>query len=167
MRRHIRSFTARHEPSGQVLSHAKSGLGAVIGIGAVGGLAALTNMPLLLAPLGASAVLIFGQPASPLAQPANVFGGYLLATIVGVAAALTFPGMWQVAALAVGLAIVLMLMFRVTHPPAGAVPLVALAAPLQSGSLFFTILIGSISLVGLGVVHHRLPPRFRYPRRLD
>ena len=56
----------------------------MIGIGAVGALAALTHLPLLLAPLGASAVLIFGQPASPLAQPANVFGGYLVATIVGV-----------------------------------------------------------------------------------
>ncbi|MCG7503924.1 HPP family protein [Mesorhizobium retamae] len=167
MRRHIRHFTARHEPASHPLSHAKSGLGAVIGIGAVGGLATLTDLPLLLAPLGATAVLIFGQPTSPLAQPANVFGGYLLATIVGVAAALTLPGNWTVAALAVGAAIALMSMLRVTHPPAGAVPLIAIAAPLQSASLFGTILIGSISLVGLGVVHHRLPPRLHYPRRVD
>ena len=71
------------------------------------------------------------------------------------------------AALAVGVAIALMSMLRVTHPPAGAVPLIAIAAPLQSASLFGTILIGSISLVGLGVVHHRLPPRFHYPRRVE
>lgn len=167
MRRHIRPFVARHEPAGRIDAHLKSGLGAMVGIGAVGGLAALTDLPLLLAPLGASAVLIFGQPGSALAQPANVFGGYLLATLVGVAAAMAFPGMWEVAALAVGFAIALMAMLRVTHPPAGAVPLVALAAPLQSGSLFLTILVGAVSLVGLGVVHHWIPPRAHYPRRLD
>lgn len=123
------SFTARHEPRGQFLSHLKSGVGAVIGIGAVGGLSTATSLPLLVAPLGATAVLLFGQPASPLAQPINIFGGYLLATILAVAAALAFPGMWWGAAIAVGAAIAGMLILRITHPPAGAVPLVALASP--------------------------------------
>lgn len=144
----------------------KSGAGAVIGIGAVGGLAALTDLPLLIAPLGATVVLLFGQPASPLAQPMNIFGGYLLATILGVAAALAFPGLWWVAAIAVGAAIAGMLMLRVTHPPAGAIPLVALASPLQSTSLFVTILLSCVSLVVLALVHHRLPPRVQYPRPL-
>lgn len=166
MRHHVRTFTARHEPSGAVVSHLKSGAGAVLGIGAVGGLATLTGLPLLIAPLGATAVLLFGQPSSPLAQPVNIFGGYLLATIVGVLAALLFPGAWTVAALAVGAAIAGMLALRVTHPPAGAVPLVALASPLQSAWLFETILLSCISLVALAVVHHRLPPRVSYPRPL-
>jgi CBS-domain-containing membrane protein len=164
MRHHIRAFTARHEPAGQFASHVKSGMGAVVGIGAVGGLSALTDLTLLIAPLGATAVLLFGQPASPLAQPINIFAGYLLATIIGVAAALTFPGLWIAAAVAVGLAIALMLALRVTHPPAGAVPLVALAAPLQSATLFVTILLSCVSLVALALVHHRLPPRVQYPR---
>ncbi|MEW9836321.1 HPP family protein [Mesorhizobium marinum] len=166
MRRHIRTYTARHEPSGQVLSNLKSGAGAVLGIGAVGGLSVATGLPLLLAPLGATVVLLFGQPASPLAQPANIFGGYLLATVVGVAAAVLFPGLWWVAAIAVGLAIAGMLMLRITHPPAGAVPLVALASPLEATTLFPTILIACVSLVGLAVVHHRLPPRAQYPRQV-
>lgn len=166
MRRHIRHFTARHEPSGQFLSHLKSGAGAVIGIGAVGGLSSATSLPLLIAPLGATAVLLFGQPASPLAQPMNIFGGYLMATILGVAAALAFPGVWWVAAIAVGVAIAGMLILRITHPPAGAVPLVALASPVQSASLFLTILIACVSLVGLALLHHRLPPRVDYPRPL-
>lgn len=164
MRHHIRTFTARHEPTGQFASHVKSGLGAVLGIGAVGGMATLTELPLLIAPLGATAVLLFGQPASPLAQPINIFGGYLLATIVAVAAALAFPGVWLAAAVAVGVAIAVMLAMRVTHPPAGAVPLVALAAPTQSASLFVTILLACISLVSLALLHHRIPPRVQYPR---
>lgn len=164
MRRHIQTFTARHEPAGRFAAHLKSGLGAVAGIAAVGGLATLTELPLLIAPLGATAVLLFGQPASPLAQPINIFGGYLLATVIAVAAALAFPGLWLAAALAVGIAIAVMLALRVTHPPAGAVPLVALAAPTQSASLFVTILVACISLVGLALVHHRIPPRVQYPR---
>lgn len=144
----------------------KSGLGAIAGIGAVGGLSTLTELPLLIAPLGATAVLLFGQPTSPLAQPINIFGGYLLATIVAVAAVLAFPGVWLAGAVAVGLAIALMLALRVTHPPAGAVPLVALAAPSHSISLFVTILLACISLVSLALVHHRIPPRVQYPRAL-
>jgi CBS-domain-containing membrane protein len=166
MRRHIRTFTARHEPGGQFLSHVKSGAGAILGLGAVGGLSAATDLPLLIAPLGATVVLLFGQPASPLAQPMNIFGGYLLATTLGVSAALAFPGTWWIAALAVGVAIAGMLMLRITHPPAGAVPLVALASPVQCASLFLTILIACISLMALALLHHRLPPRVQYPRPL-
>jgi len=166
MRRHILHLTARHEPSGRFVSHLKSGVGAMVGIGAVGGIAAATSLPLLIAPLGATVVLLFGQPASPLAQPINIFGGYLLATILGVAAAIAFPGMWWVAAIAVGLSIAGMLALRVTHPPAGAVPLVALAAPAQCLTLFPSILIGCVSLLLLALLHHRLPPRVQYPRPL-
>ena len=92
MRRHIRTFTARHEPSGLLLSHMKSGSGAIVGMSLVGILASVTGLPMLIAPLGATAVLLFGQPASPLAQPMNIFAGYLVATLIGVGAALAFPG---------------------------------------------------------------------------
>ena len=91
VRHHLRTFTTRHEPKGAHKLHVKSGLGAMLGIGAIGGLATLTGLPLLIAPLGATVVLLFGHPGSPLAQPINIFGGYLLATILGVAAALAFP----------------------------------------------------------------------------
>ena len=164
MRHHIRLFTARHEPEGHVLQHLKSGLGAACGLALVGGLATLTGWPMLIAPLGASVVLLFGHPQSPLAQPANVFGGYLLATILGVAAALTLPGAWWAAALAVGLAVALMLALRITHPPAGAVPLVAMAAPDRGLMLFPTLLLSAVVLVALAALLHRLPPRVSYPR---
>lgn len=167
MRRHIRSFTTRHEPSGQFLSHMKSGSGAVLGMSMVGALSSFTGLPLLIAPLGATAVLLFGQPASPLAQPMNIFGGYLVAAIVGAVAVAAFPGMWWAAAVAVGVAVALMLILRVTHPPAGALPLVATASPFQGATLFVVVLVGSISLVGLAIVHHWIPPRTRYPRPVE
>ncbi len=167
MRRHIRTLTARHEPKGHFVSHLKSGSGAVVGMATIGGLASFTGIPMLIAPLGATAVLMFGQPASPLAQPANVFAGYLIATLIGVAAALAFPGLWEVSAVAVGLSIALMLMFRVTHPPAGAIPLVATASPDRGVMLFVIVLVGCVSLLALAILHHWIPPRVQYPRRAE
>jgi len=163
--RRILDFVHRHEPRGQTLSHLKSGIGAVIGMTLVGALAALTGLPMLLAPFGATAVLLFGQAESPLAQPINVFGGYLVAALIAVAILAVMPNAWWVATLAVGLAIAAMLALRVTHPPAGAVPLVAFSTHMPAGTLFLVVVVGAACLVAVATVHHRLPPRVTYPRR--
>lgn len=167
MRRHIKHFVHRHEPKGHWHAHLKSGLGAVIGMTVVGGLAVATGIPLLIAPFGATAVLVFGQPKSPLAQPANVLGGYLVAALVGSLAMALFPGLWWVAAIAVGLSIASMLMLRVTHPPAGAVPLVAYASHLPAATLFLVVALGGLTLIAVAVLLHLLPPRQQYPLRAD
>jgi CBS-domain-containing membrane protein len=166
MTRRLRPFVTRHEVrSGTTLTHLKSGLGGAIGIGAVGAAAALTHEPFLIAPFGASAVLLFGQPASPLAQPANVIGGYLVATAVTLLALAFFPGAWVAAAAGVGVAIALMSMLRITHPPAGAIPILAATSTIQGGTLLGVVLGGSIGLVGVASLHHWLPPRHEYPKR--
>jgi CBS-domain-containing membrane protein len=167
MRRHIKPFLHRHEPKGHWHGHLKSGAGAVIGMSAVGSLALATGIPLLIAPFGATAVLIFGQPKSVLAQPANVLGGYLVGALVGVAAMAAFPGLWWGAAAAVGIAIAAMLLLRVTHPPAGAVPLVTFASHLAGATLFLVVLLGSLLLILIAVLHHLVPPRQQYPMRAD
>lgn len=166
MSRRLLPLVARHEPRAPLAAHLKSGTGALVAMTAVGALASATGMPLLIAPLGATAVLLFAQPASPLAQPANVFGGYLLAALLAALVILLGPTLWWAATAAVGLAIGLMSLFRVTHPPAGAVPLVALGAPLPPLTLLAVVLVGSASLVLIALLHHRLPPRSDYPRRL-
>lgn len=163
MRRHIRHYLHRHEPKGVFANHLKSGLGAALAMIAVGSLAALTGLPLLIAPFGATAVLLFGQPKSPLAQPANVVGGYLVALIVSGLALSLCPPTWPFAATAVGIAIALMAVLRVTHPPAGAVPLVAFAAKMPVTSLFEVVLVGSLTMIVIAVLVHRLPPRQQYP----
>ena len=164
--RHLLAFLHRHEPRGQTLSHLKSALGAIIAMTLVGALAAWTGLPLLLAPFGATAVLVFGQPHSPFSQPANVFGGYLAAAAISVLVLAVFPPVWWAATVTVGLVIGVMLLMRVTHPPAGAVPLVAFTTHMPADTLFFAVLAGAMCLVGVAVVHHWLPPRIVYPRRL-
>ncbi|CDP53480.1 HPP family protein [Paradevosia shaoguanensis] len=161
-------FFARHEPKGSQVMHLKSGIGAIIGLTMVGAIAALTGYPMLIAPLGATAVLLFAQPGSPLAQPANVFGGYALAVVLAAIAILLWPEHhWWVATICVGVVIAAMLVFRVTHPPAGAVPLVAVAGPIAPGTLAGAVMAGATCLVAVAVLHHRLPPRISYPKPLD
>lgn len=154
---------ARHEPVRGVGEHLKSAVGAFLGMLLIGGLSLLTEMPLLVAPLGATTVLVFGYPGSALAQPINVFGAYLVSTVAGVAATAAFPGTVWAVALAVGVTLFIIQTLRITHPPAGAVPLVAAATPNDCSVLFITLLVSSIGMVALALVFHALPPRRRYP----
>lgn len=173
MRRHIHHFhhhhvvhyLHRHEARGHTLAHLKSGIGAVLAISLVGLAALATGLPMLIAPFGATAVLLFGQPKSPLAQPANIVGGYLIAAVVASLALWLFPGQWEAAAAAVGISIAAMAILRVTHPPAGAIPLVAFASHFDLPMLTVVVLAGSVLMIAIGVLHHRIPPRQQYPLR--
>ena len=133
----------------------------------VGAVAVLTGLPFLIAPFGATAVLLFGQPKSPLAQPANIIGGYFLAALVGSLAVWLFPAYWLAAAAAVGVAIALMLILRVTHPPAGAVPLVAFASHFNLPLLTGVVVGGSVLMITVATLHHLIPPRQQYPLRIE
>ncbi|QQR39324.1 HPP family protein [Devosia rhizoryzae] len=159
----VHRFIARHEPRHDWRVHAKSAAAATLSVSLIGGLGALTGIPLLLAPLGPTALLIFGQPNSAGAQPINIFAGYLISTLIAVAAMQVVPEPWWLAAMAVGVAMLAMLVLRVTHPPALAVPLLILTGPVDAGRLFGVLLVACLVLVALGMVLHRLPPKVRYP----
>src|SRR5262249_17523319 len=84
------------------------------------------GMPWLIAPLGASAGIVFALPTSPLAQPWSVIGGNTLSGLVAITVLHLMPaGSWPplAPALAVALAIAVMLNTRCLHPPGGAVAL--------------------------------------------
>ncbi|SMG51486.1 CBS domain-containing membrane protein [Paraburkholderia susongensis] len=109
---------------------ARSCLGALLGIAFTGGLMYLllgpaANIPLLVAPMGASAVLLFAVPASPLAQPWSIIGGNLVSATIGVTCAKLIGDPTLAAALAVALSICGMFALRCVHPPSGAVALTA------------------------------------------
>jgi CBS domain-containing membrane protein len=79
----------------------------------------------LIAPMGASAVLLFAVPASPLAQPWSIIGGNVSAALIGVTCAKLVQDPLLAAALAAALAIGAMFLLRCLHPPSGAVALTA------------------------------------------
>ena len=160
----MRRYFRRHQPAVCRLTPWKAATGGVAAIALCALLAQLVGDPLLIAPLAASAVLVFAAHDSPMAQPANVIGGHLLATIAALAVAELLPPTWWAMALAVGLAIALMSLTRLTHPPAGADALVIVALHPGWSYLVFPIAIGSVLVVAAAVVVHRaLPPRRVYP----
>jgi CBS domain-containing membrane protein len=87
-----------------------------------------SGMAFLIAPMGASSVLLFAVPASPLAQPWSVFGGNVVSALVGVTCAHAVANPMLAAPLAGGLAILCMFLTRCLHPPGGAVALTAVLA---------------------------------------
>jgi len=98
-------------------------LGASVGIGLIAFLSNASGNALLMAPLGATAVLVFGLPQSPLSQPRHVVGGHALSMIVGLICFFIIGNGVIAVGVASGLALGLMLATRTVHPPAGADPL--------------------------------------------
>ncbi|HTG37231.1 HPP family protein [Sphingomonas sp.] len=128
-----------------------------------------TDLPAIVAPLGASAVLVFAVPSSPLAQPWSVLGGNIISSLIGVAVAQAVPHVALAAGLAVGLAILVMSLLRCLHPPGGAAALTAVvgsAAIHDAGYAFAFAPVGinSVALVALAMLFHRATGH-RYPHR--
>ncbi|PHI35405.1 HPP family protein [Pseudoalteromonas sp. GCY] len=104
----------------------------------------------LMAPLGATAVLVFGVPESPLAQPKNVIFGHIITAIIGIIFAQYIGVNEFTLALATGLGVFSMLVTKTTHPPAGANPILIMLA-LEGWSFLFTpVIIGAVVLVLVG-----------------
>ncbi|HEY9078824.1 MAG TPA: HPP family protein [Magnetovibrio sp.] len=136
-------------------------------MGAVGLFGELSHQPFLIAPFGASCVLLFSVPKSPLSQPVNVIGGHLAASALSIALRGFLPPEWWAISLAVGAAIALMAMLRITHPPAGADPVVIFLSDPGWSFLFVPILPGCLVLVGIATLVHMIPPRTIYPLVLE
>lgn len=127
------------------------------------------DLPVIIAPLGASAVMVFVVPSSPMAQPWRVVGGNVVSTLVGVAAFKAIPETTLAAGAAVGAAIVVMSLLRCLHPPGGAA---ALTSVIGSASIheagyafaFAPVAINAITLVTLAMVIHRWTGH-SYPHR--
>lgn len=140
-----------------------SGIGGALAIWLLAQAAALSHLALLAAPFGASCVLLFALPQSPLAQPRNVIGGHVLSTLVGLLV-LTFVGQGPLACgLGVGLAIFVMQISATMHPPAGGDPIVVILTGATWTFLGFPILVGTVLLVIAAWCFHRFISRRRYP----
>ncbi|MFZ4288641.1 HPP family protein [Variovorax sp. HJSM1_2] len=118
--------------------------------------------PWLVAPIGASAVLVFAVPASPLAQPWSVVGGNTLSALVGALCAMLIPDPAFAGAAAVALAIALMFWLRCLHPPGGAAALLSALGGVSLSFVLFPVLVNCLLLVLAGVLYNRLTGR-RYP----
>ncbi len=118
--------------------------------------------------MGASAVLLFAVPHSPLAQPWNVFGGHIISAAVGVFCVQFIPMPSLAAAASVGLAIAAMYYARCIHPPGGATALAAVIGGAQIHALGFEyiimpVLINTMAILIVALLFNYLFRWRRYP----
>lgn len=141
-----------------------SWLGAFLGISTVAFLTLTYNVPLMVASFGASAVLIYGVPDVPLAQPRNVIFGHILSATTGVIVYSLFGLTWWSTALGCSLSIALMLLTKTTHPPAGATGMVAVWTQQSPMFIVAPVAIGAVILVIIGLITNNISPRRSYPK---
>lgn len=121
--------------------------------------------PWLVAPLGASAVLVFCAPSSPMAQPWPVIAGDTLSALVAVVCVRWLGHSDLVAAVAVGAAIAVMMALRCLHPPGGASALLtALGGVTDPRFALFPVLVDTLLLVAAGLLFNNATGR-SYPHR--
>ena len=142
------------------------GMGAFIGIGLIVGFdtASVLENPLLLAPFGASATLVFGVPTAVFSQPKNVLLGHGMSCFIGTTSVLCLPH--EIAApAAVSCALVTMSKTKCMHPPAGGTALLAvLGHPIyESYALLLPTLAGAAALCTTAAVWNNMHPLLRYP----
>jgi CBS domain-containing membrane protein len=160
-------------PSGaRTAEQVRAALGALVGMVATALLCRLAlgsseALPWLMAPAGASAVLLFAVPASPLAQPWSILVGNSVSALVGVCAARLVPDPALAAGVAVAGAIGAMFVLRCLHPPGGAVAVTAVVGgpaihALGFGFVLWPVAANSIVLL-LGAIAYNNATRRAYP----
>ena len=162
-----------HSPRPPLKQIIRSVVGAFLGIGAVAALDQMflsdSDLIFVIGAFGATAVLIYGAPYSPLAQPYNVMVGHLISAVIGVAAfQLVGEVSWISAALAVSLAIAAMQVTRSVHPPGGASALIAVTASEQVHDLGFLyalypVGLGALVLVVIALITNNLLNEKKWP----
>jgi len=119
----------------------------------------------LIASLGASALLVFALPGSPMAQPWAVIAGNTLSALVGISVTIVIQNPLLAMPIAASLAILAMFILRCLHPPAAAVALiVVLGNVMHYRYAFFPVMIDSILLVIAGAIYSNLTGK-SYPNK--
>jgi CBS-domain-containing membrane protein len=158
------NFNSKYQPRFSLNQILFSYLGSFLGIATLAYLSLGSGYPLIAAPFGAAAVLVFAVPDSPLAQPRNLIFGNFLGGVVSVVMVFLFGSEPWVMALAVATAIKLMQLTKTLHPPGGAVALVGVMSKAEVSFVFTPVLLGSIILLFCTIGFNNLMPGRSYPK---
>jgi len=123
----------------------------------------------LSASMGASAVLLYAAPHSPMSQPWPLVGGHIVSALIGVTCAMHIETLAISAPLAAALSILLMAMLRCVHPPGGAAALIAVVGGKDIHALgyqfvFSPILVNVLIMLAITYVVNNLVLRRTYPK---
>ncbi len=149
----------------RLLSAVLVGTGCGLAIYIMEASSALAAYPLVTIPFATSIVLVISQPDALPARPRALIGGHLVSALVGLLV-LTVTGPGPIAAaVAVGLAVLAMILTDTLHPPAGINPLLVVAGNLPWSFLAAPVLLGALMLAAFAFVWHRLVLRNPWPER--
>jgi len=150
---------------GNVKQSILAGIFSIITIGILTSLTYKTEFGVfLLASFGSSMVLLYGYPESPFAQPKNVFFGHLVTAVVGLVVLHFIPlPLFMTIPLAVGLGVGLMILFNVTHPPAGGNPIIVIIGSVSFDYLFSPVITGTIIIIIFAIIINRFILKKSYP----
>jgi len=124
----------------------------------------------LAASFGSSVVVVFGYPENEFSQPKNVLLGHLLCTLVGIIFVTLFnitqdrSIFFLAIGLAVGISVMLMMAFKITHPTAGGNTIVVMLAQNSFHFLIFPIMAGAITIIIGAIIYNRLLLKRKYPQ---
>ncbi|AJA44877.1 HPP family protein [Frischella perrara] len=152
------------QPTPNFTSVLRGFVGGSLGISVLLAVTYWAGTPSIMAPFGATCVLLFAVPKAPLAQPRSVIGGHFVSALVGLLAIHLFGDGMLTVALAVGISIASMQLLRVVHAPAGANPILIIMSGITDYSFLFTpVLMGSVLLVIVALIVNNIGAGSRWP----
>ena len=149
-----------------IIQSTLAGIFSIITIGVLTVLSYKTSYGIfLIASFGSTMVLLYGYPESPFAQPKNIILGHFLTALIGIFFLnfVSLPIFLNIP-LAVGFGVMFMILFKVTHPPAGGNPIIVIIGSVSFDYLLTPVLIGSIFVVMFGVIINKFLFKKEYPK---
>ena len=149
-----------------IIQSTLAGIFSIITIGFLTSLTYKTSYGIfLIASFGSTMVLLYGYPESPFAQPKNIILGHFLTAFIGIIFLNFVPlPIFLNIPLAVGFGVMFMILFKVTHPPAGGNPIIVIIGSVSFDYLLTPVLIGSIIVVMFGVLINKFLFKKEYPK---
>lgn len=168
--KHYSFYLGGDQPEVAWAERLRSSTGALVGLILVFALAKMLGEfaginEWLMASLGASALLVFALPGSPMAQPWAVIAGNSLSAVIGITTFILIPEPLLAMPIAASLSILGMFILRCLHPPAAAVALIVVLGHISHYRYaLFPVLIDSVLLVLVAGIYSNLTGK-RYPNR--
>ena len=143
-----------------------SGMSAAIVIGILAFLTLETSAGIwLMFSFGATVFIVFVLYELETAQPKNIFFGHLISILIGIIFNETIGLSFYSLGLSVGIAVMLMVYFKVMHPPAASNPLVALFMDLSFDFVLFPVVTGTILIILLSIFINKIILKRNYPKK--
>ena len=149
-----------------IIQSTLAGIFSIITIGVLTVLSYKTSYGIfLIASFGSTMVLLYGYPESPFAQPKNIILGHFLTALIGIVFLNFVPlPIFLNIPLAVGFGVMFMILFKVTHPPAGGNPIIVIIGSVSFDYLLTLVLIGSSIVVMFGIIINKFLFKKEYPK---